>query len=225
MERGKNLLEYHNKELTMNTRKTLVSSQTRNNWFIVLMLTVSGLLVTFSSIYFLFLPNGGYQGGRNPAYGIVVFFERSTWDLIHTWAGVAMVAVAALHIPLHWSWVVRMTKRVFKMLFGMCEGMNGRAKYNLLINGLIGLSGVIAALSSLYFLFFPGSQIGSASTVFLFSRSTWDVIHTWSGVTMLAAAFLHVAIHWRWIVNVAGKLLGGLEPKADRLAQQGNPLQ
>ncbi len=208
----------------MNTRKSRVSSQTRNNWFIVLMLSVSGLLVTFTSIYFLFLPNGGYQGGRNLAYGIVIFFERSTWDLFHTWAGVAMIAVAAIHIPLHWSWFVRMTKRVFKTLIGRCEGMGGRGKFNLLVNGIIGVSGVIAALSSLYFLFFPGSQHETAS-VFLFSRPVWDVIHTWSGVIMIAAAFLHFAIHWRWIVNVAGKLLGSYAPKVNRLAQQGNPVQ
>ena len=36
-------------------RKPRVSSQTRNNWFIVFVLTVSGLLVTFSGLYFLFL--------------------------------------------------------------------------------------------------------------------------------------------------------------------------
>ena len=210
----------------MKPKKSRVSSQNRNNWFIVLVLTISGLLVTFSSFYFLFLPSGGYQGGRNPYYGIVIFFSRSTWDLIHTWAGLAMIAIAAIHIPLHWSWITSMTKRVFKIMLGQCKGMNARGQFNLIINGIIGLSGLMAAISGLYFLFFPGSQGGSAlSTALIFSRSTWDVIHTWSGVIMIAAAILHFSIHWRWVLKVAKKLVGELPQSEDGLVRQGSPLQ
>jgi hypothetical protein len=204
----------------MNSRKHRVSSQTRNNWFIVLLLTVSSILVTLSTFYFLFLPNGGYQGGRNPTYGIVILFTRTTWDLIHTWAGVVMIAIAAIHIPLHWSWIVRMTKHIFTILIGQCKGMNARGQFNLLINGLIGVSGVIAAFSSLYFLFFPGPQ--NSSSNFIFSRAVWDVIHTWSGVTMIAAAILHFSIHWRWVLKVAGKLIGELPQGGGTLYRQGS---
>lgn len=204
-------------------KKSRVSNQTRNNWLIVFLLTVSGLLVTFSTLYFLFLPNGGYQGGRNSTYGIMIIFTRTTWDLIHTWAGVVMIAIAAIHIPLHWSWIVRMTRHIFSILLGKCESMNARGQFNLLINGLIGVSGVIAALSSFYFLFFPGSQNNSIS--FIFSRAIWDVIHTWSGVIMIAAAILHFAIHWRWVLKVAGKLIGELPQTGENLARQGNLLK
>ena len=210
----------------MNSRRPSVSNQTRNNWFIVLVLAVSGLLVTLSSFYFLFLPNGGYQGGRNPTYGIVILFPRATWDLIHTWTGVIMIAMAAIHIPLHWSWILTMTKRIFKIMLGQCQGMNAGGQFNLIINGIIGLSGLIAAISSLYFLFFPGSQGGSAlSTTLVFSRATWDLIHTWAGVTMTAAAILHFSIHWRWVFKVAGKLVGRLPQRGENLIRQGSPLQ
>ena len=202
-------------------RRPRVSSQTRNNWFIVFVLTISGMLVTFSGLYFLFLPSGGYQGGRNPTYDILILFTRTTWDLIHTWASVVMIAIAAIHIPLHWSWIVRMTKRVFAILTGKCEGMNARGQFNLLINGLIGVSGVIATISGLYFLFFPGSQNSSVS--FIFERTVWDVIHTWSGVTMIAAAVLHFAIHWRWVFKVAGKLIGEEPRNRENLVRQGSP--
>jgi len=201
--------------------KPSVSNQTHNNWLIMCLLTISGLLTIFSSVYFLFLPTGGYQGGRNPYYGIVILFSRTTWDLIHTWAGVIMIAIAAIHTPLHWSWIMTMTKRIFKIMLGQCKGMNARGQFNLMINGVIGLSGLIAAVSGLYFLFSPGSQGGSAKSIsLLFSRTTWDVIHTWSGVAMIAAAILHFAIHWRWIVKVAGKLLIEPTKRRDSLARQ-----
>jgi hypothetical protein len=203
--------------------KSLVSKQTRRNWLIMLLLASSGLLTMLSGLYFLFLPNGGYQGGRNPYYGIVILFNRTTWDLIHTWAGVIMIATAAVHIPLHWSWIVTMSKRIFKILLGQCQGMNARGQFNLLVNGVIGLSGLLAAISGLYFLFFPGGQGRSAlSTTLLFSRTTWDMIHTWSGVVMIAAAILHVAIHWRWITKVTGKLLTSITLNREILTRQGS---
>jgi hypothetical protein len=203
--------------------KSLVSQQTRRNWSIMLLLASSGLLTMLSGIYFLFLPNGGYQGGRNAYYGLVILFNRTTWDLIHTWAGVIMIATAAVHIPLHWSWIVTMSKRIFKILLGQCQGMNARGQFNLLVNGVIGLSGLLAAISGLYFLFFPGGQGRNAlSTTLLFSRTTWDMIHTWSGVVMIAAAILHVAIHWRWITKVTGKLLTSITLNREILTRQGS---
>ena len=186
-------------------KKPLVSSQTHRNWWIDLTLLLSGLVVLFSSIYFLFWGAGGYQGGRNPYYGAVILFSRETWEWLHTWLGIAMIAAAAIHIPLHWNWIVAMTKRSFNIFLGRCERMNAGGQFNLLVNLAIGLSGLLAAISGIYFFFAaPGSA--KDPTIFIFTRVTWDLIHTWSGVVMIAAGILHFAIHWRWAVNVTRKI-------------------
>jgi hypothetical protein len=41
----------------------------------------------------------------------------------------------------------------------------------------------------------------------LFSRITWDLIHTWSSVTLILAGLLHFAIHWKWALKVTRKVL------------------
>ena len=193
-------------------KKVAISAQTRNNWWIDLTLFSSGIVVFFSSIYFLILPVGGYKGGRNPMYGITILFERHTWGDIHIWGSVAMLAVAALHIPLHWSWIVNMTKRVFKIATGQCKSMNARGKFNLAVNSLLGLSGLITAISGLYFLLVPGASHSSslADPRWFFSLATWDLIHTWSGVVMIAVAVLHLDIHWKWIIKVTKKIFLGI---------------
>jgi hypothetical protein len=146
---------------------------------------------------------------------MVVLFSRDIWDSIHTWAGVGMIVAAAIHIPIHWGWIVTMTKRLGNIFLGRCELMNGGGQFNLLINALLALSAVLASISGLYFLFSPP---GSDKTVasFLFTRSIWDIIHTWSGVTMMAVALLHFNIHWRWITKVAQKIfnISQTEPKS-----------
>jgi len=94
--------------------KIVLPPKVKGNWWLDLSLFLGGLLATLSGIYFLVLPTGGYQGGRNPYYGIQVLFNRSTWELLHTWSGVAMILVAAVHFAIHWNWV----KGTVKLLAG-----------------------------------------------------------------------------------------------------------
>lgn len=188
-------------------KKQTISKRTLNNLLIDSLLFFSGIITALSGIYFLFLPVGGYQGGRNPMYGVTIFFQRHTWTDIHIWASVAMMAIGAIHIPRHWAWIVSMTKRMFKMLRGQYKGMNAYGKFNLGVNILIGLSGLVTTLSGLYFLLVPGASHSSLAPdpMWLFNRVTWDMIHTWSGVVMILTAVVHFYIHWLWICKVSNK--------------------
>jgi hypothetical protein len=118
------------------------------------------------------------------------------------WGGIVMIAVVMIHLILHWSWVVNMTRRMLKDLTGKNGKMNQRGRLNLLLNVVVGLSFLVTAFSGVYFLFVPGGR-GAVDPMFLFSRITWDLIHTWAGVILIAAGVIHFAIHWRWVVNVA----------------------
>jgi hypothetical protein len=200
-----------------------VSTQTRRNWLIDAGLFTSALLATLSGIYFLFLPRGGYQGGRNPWYEVTILFTRHTWDDIHTWAGVAMIAVAVIHLALHWAWVVSMARRTLRELRGQVGAMNARGRFNLGLNVTVALSFLVCALSGVYFLFFPGGN-SAADPGLLFSRLTWDLLHTWSAVLLIIAGVLHFAIHWRWVVKVARGVLS-LNNSGLKLADQANLVQ
>jgi len=179
-----------------------MSKITKRNWWIDAVLFGSALIAAISGLYFLYFPIGGFQGGRNPYYNIQVLFSRHTWDDLHMWGGVVMITVAVIHLILHWSWVVNMTRRMIKDITGKNGKMNLRGRLNLLLNVIVGLSFLATAVSGVYFLFVPGGR-GAVDPMFLFTRITWDLIHTWAGVTLIAAGVIHFAIHWRWVVNVA----------------------
>ena len=185
------------------TRVSQISPQNRSNWLVDAILFSGAAIATLSGVYFLFNP-GGYQGGRNLAYNTAPFlFDRVTWDMLHTWSGIVMILVVAIHLPRHWKWVTSMTGRIGRALRRQSAGLSGRGWYNLWLNAIIGISFLLTALSGLYFLFLPGGPRSrlNAATV-LFDRTTWDAIHTWAGVALVIAAVLHIAIHWRWIANV-----------------------
>ena len=190
----------------MNVRSGL-SARTRTNWLINASVFIGGILAGLSGFYFLFLPSGGYQGGRNVLYGIQILFSRATWDDIHTWGGVIMIGAAALHIVIHWDWIVMMAKRLLSTLWSKGAQMSKGAKVNVLVDAVIAFSFFLTAISGIYFLFAPTGGFQGGNNVgwdpsFLFSRTTWDLIHTWAGVVMIGAGALHFVIHWRWIRNV-----------------------
>jgi len=191
--------------------KRTLSPTTRNNWLIDAGMLISAIIATLSGIYFLALPVGGYQGGRNPYYGIKLVFERATWEDLHLWTGIIMILAASIHITIHWGWIVSMTKNIIGDLFGRGEKLNNRSRFNAGINAAIGLSFIISAVSGIYLLFFPGGAHGVTDPLFIFTRTTWDLIHTWSSILLILAAIIHFAIHWKWVTKVTGKLMTTLK--------------
>jgi hypothetical protein len=183
-----------------------LSKQTQKNWLIDLALFGSAIVAILSGIYFLFVPSGGFQGGRNRFYNLQILFDRHTWDNLHTWGGIAMIAAAVFHLIIHWPWVVGMARRIWNELSGQGSGMNANGRYNLILNATVAISFLITAISGVYFLFVPGGR-GAIDPLFLFTRTTWDLIHTWAGVVMTIAAILHFAIHWKWVTKVTLKMV------------------
>jgi len=187
-----------------------ISLQTRKNWLIDAVVFLGGVLAGLSGIYFLFLPSGGYQGGRNPYYGITILFDRHTWEEIHTWGSLLMIAAVVIHFAIHWRWVKMMTRRTINAMLGKSSKLSQGAKVNVAINLVIAVSFLLCALTGLVFLYSPA---GDHHQDWLLTYATWDLIHTWSGIAMIIAAVLHFWIHWRWIVNVTKRFFLSLLPQ------------
>jgi cytochrome b subunit of formate dehydrogenase len=199
--------------------KGTVSKQTRNNWLIDAAVFIGALVAAISGTYFLFLPSGGYQGGRNPFYGITILFSRQTWNDLHTWFGVLMIAAVAVHFAIHWNWVKGMAKRMAKSVAGKGARMNRHGVFNVAVDATVAIGFLLAAVSGVYFMFVPGGG-RAADPLFIFSRTTWDLIHTWSGVAMIIAAIIHFAIHRNWVTKVTAKVFRSLSPAGKPAVQR-----
>ncbi len=192
--------------------KLSVSAKTRNNWLIDTAVFIGALLSMLSGVYFLTFTSGGYEGGRNPWYGVVILFTRHTWEEIHTWGGLLMITAVVFHLVLHWQWIKTMTRRLWQQVQGQGGRFSSGARRNVWINSWIALSFVVTAVSGLYFFLLPeggfqGGRNAAWDPGFLFTRPTWDVLHTWGGISLTLAALWHIYIHWGWIAKVTGKVL------------------
>jgi hypothetical protein len=55
-----------------------------------------------------------YRGGIGCGVPPTFLFEWRTWIDIHRWVAVASLTMFALHIAIHWQWIVEMTKSYFR---------------------------------------------------------------------------------------------------------------
>ena len=198
--------------------KQIQAVRGRNKWLLFAVVFLSGLVAALSGVYFLFVPSGGYQGGRNPMYGVTILFSRHVWEDLHAWGGVLMIVVAVVHFAIHWRWVKVMSKRTVKALFSRETRLAKGPRLNVAVNLVVAVSFLLTAVSGIYFLFAPsggfqGGRNPGWDPMFLFSRTTWDLIHTWAGVVFIGAAVVHFWIHWRWIKNTTTRLFLSLLPQ------------
>ena len=191
----------------MGTKRTSVSTATLNRWWLFLLLSVTGIAIFFSSVYFLYFPVG-FQGGRNPDYGTIIVFGREMWNAIHLWSGIGMIIAMVIHIAVHDRWILAMYKRLFHGKSKGIKSLNGKVRFNILLDVVAALSFLIVAISGVVLLVLPSGRSVEVVDGFLLSKATWDIIHTWSGVVMLIAAILHFYIHWKWIIKVTGRVSG-----------------
>ena len=192
-----------------------LSKVTKTNWWLDATVFLFALLSVISGAYFLFLPTAGYQGGRNPMYGVTILFTRENWDLLHMWGGVFMIIAVLIHLWVHRQWLGMMARKLINQARGQGSRLSKGGKINLWVDAAIALSFTLTAITGIYLMFAPagGYQNGRNpgwDPGFLFTRTTWDLIHTWSAVALVAAAFLHLIIHWRWVTKVTGKMFAGI---------------
>ena len=84
------------------------------NYWVDIIIAVAFVLSLVSGLTLYLGPSGGYQGGRNPAYGqTILLLSHHAWSELHTWSSIAMAAGAFVHLVLHWNWLVCMTRNIF----------------------------------------------------------------------------------------------------------------
>ncbi|MCD6576729.1 MAG: DUF4405 domain-containing protein [Anaerolineaceae bacterium] len=191
----------------MEEKRNSVSSVTLSRWLLFLLLSITGIAVFLSSVYFLYFPVG-FQGGNNPDYGTIIVFDREMWSEIHLWFGVGMMIVLIVHIVNHDKWILMMFKRFIQGKSNGRTRLNRKSRFNTILDAVAGLSFVVVAISGAALMFLPGGKSVEVVSGFLLSRETWDVIHTWSGVVMLIFVLIHFYIHWKWITKVTKRVVG-----------------
>jgi hypothetical protein len=115
---------------------------------------------------------------------------------IHEWLGLGLGVAFLLHLTLHWDWVIRTTKNLFRP--------RAHDKLIYAVN--------LALLLAMTFCIASGILISRVALPYLgiypLGGAFWTRLHILTAEVTLGLVPVHVALRWRWIVQVARRLLG-----------------
>ncbi len=81
------------------------------------------------------------------------------------------------------------------------------AQFNIILDAVAALSFLVVTLSGVALMLLQSGRSVEVVDGFILSKTTWDIIHTWSGVVMLISVILHFYIHWKWITKVTKRVV------------------
>jgi cytochrome b len=144
------------------------------------------------------------------AGSLIALEPALTGMAVHEWFSLALGLALAVHLLLHWDWVVQVTLQFFRKPLHI-------SRLNYVLNVLlfitftgVMLSGLMISKSVLPAL---GLQAGGGA---------WRGLHRTFTDLVLIVVGLHFALHWKWIVNSVKRFL--LAPLAGRpRSQASNP--
>lgn len=148
-----------------------------------------------------------FPEGRGSGYTLFMGLTRRTWTDMHDWCGAIMLAGAALHIAMHWKWVKSVAARVLTKTARQARLNFGLDSAQFVAFVVAGVSGLVA------WLVLPdGGFRGGRNPLFNaqwlgLTRHSWNEVHLYAGLALLAILVAHVALHWRWIWHQAKSAL------------------
>lgn len=171
----------------------------KNKMYLALDLAIAAAFVLSLGTGFVWLLSEGGSSGVSPL-GVA----RSTWGDLHTWFSLVMIAGAVVHLALHWEWLAALTRR-------LREGKAKKARWNYVLDWVLGLTAVVATVTGLPFLlaggggYQGGRNLAYTAAIWGLDRGIWSDLHTWFGLGFLVVLVLHQALHWAWIKNTLGR--------------------
>lgn len=127
---------------------------------------------------------------------LVAMDPRLTGIAIHEWLSIAFGAAIIIHLLLHWKWLVATTSRFFRKVAR-------QARLNYILNALFFIDMTL--------IIFTGIMISEAALPLLGIRFDpnflWRRLHSMTADAGVFILGLHVALHWKWIVNTTKRYL------------------
>jgi hypothetical protein len=116
---------------------------------------------------------------------------RPTGILWHEWLGIAFGVIAVVHIYRSWDWIVATLSRVFAQ-------QTVTTRFSLVLNILVFVSMTLAVVSGIAISREALETLG----IEWLTNNAWRGLHGLSAEAAVILVGIHIAMHWKWIVNL-----------------------
>jgi hypothetical protein len=125
----------------------------------------------------------------------VAYSYGYTGDILHEWLGLALAFALLVHLTLHWDWVIRTTRKLISP--------RGRDKVIWIVN--------LALLVAMTLCITSGILISRTALPYIglypLGGPFWSRMHVLSAELTLGLVPVHLAVRWRWLVQVGRQTL------------------
>lgn len=121
---------------------------------------------------------------------VVVSAPGATGVPLHEWISAVLFGVVIVHLVIHWEWIVEVTRRVFKRL-------PGETRVNQFMNVVIFVMMNAAMITGIMI----SKEILPTFGVTLQMDRFWRALHGVAADLSVLMIGVHLALHWKWIVN------------------------
>ena len=130
-------------------------------------------------------------------FGALFLAYNPAWTrvAVHEWLCVIMVVPLLFHVVINWDQTLQILRRFAQLV-------RTTPKVNLVVDAALFVAAVTVTLSGLLI----SQSVAGAIGVTIVPSSLWVSTHAWSADATILLLLVHFALHWRWIVNAAGKL-------------------
>lgn len=115
---------------------------------------------------------------------------------IHEWLGIGLGVAIIVHLLLHWQWLVQVTKRFFTRL-------PRSSRINYVLNSLFFIDMTLIVFSGLMI----SRVVLPLFGIELAHGGIWQQLHIFASSFMVFILALHVALHWKWILNAVQRYI------------------
>ncbi len=151
-------------------------------------------MTTRSRLYLDLALFGALFAAYNPAW---------TGLAVHEWLCVVAFVPLLFHIVVNWDQTLQILRR-FAVI------VRATPKVNLVVDAALFVAAVAVMLSGLLI----SQVVAGVAGVTILPSSLWMTVHSVSADLTIGLLLVHFVLHWKWIVNAAGKL--GRAPRAVR---------
>ena len=121
---------------------------------------------------------------------VLVLVPQTTGIPLHEWTSFLLIIPLFVHIIIDWKWILALTGRVL-------QKQSGRERFNYCWDWLLFIMTTIAMVSGVIISEAALPALGLTMEIDEF----WVVAHTVSSNLLMTMLGVHIAMHWKWILN------------------------
>lgn len=116
---------------------------------------------------------------------------------IHEWVGLLVLLPLLAHLVIDWKWIVTVSQRIFKR-------QPSEVRFNYWLNWTQFFLLVLATVSGIVI----SEAVLPTFGIHIIPDNYWIAMHEISASILIISMGVHVAMHWKWLVNAIRPIFG-----------------